>query len=172
MTHTTTAPPNLLPALRELAAQSRQITELNWERERAERIAHERRSAVESAAAYVRLHFPATLAHVVTEDAWVGYRTLDESETESPFTVQACAVAWLGDGVWLHHTEVNDAHIGVRTGHLTLWAPCACGNFREHEIEDEYVLAEALDHIHGTADTCVGTCAPSSLHTDPGDEDL
>src|SRR4051794_32954054 len=119
MSDTTFVQAGVLPTLRQLANQTRQSIEANWERQQAERAKAERRDAVEAARAHIRRCFSTTLARVLAEDAWIGYPAV---EGEYWGVLRPCAVAWLGDGAWLHHTTV----FGSRHDALTLWRPCGC----------------------------------------------
>lgn len=156
--NTIPAPGSVMGRLRDLATRSRETVELNWAREREEQQAHDRQEATANAASYVRNHFPATLALVLPATAWAGYPRLDGVETESLDVVWPCAVAHLGEGVWIHHTRHRsvDHHSTA-----TLLIPCACGNYREAAVDDDYALARELDYLADTRDVCLGACTPS-----------
>ncbi|AWI30421.1 hypothetical protein [Streptomyces tirandamycinicus] len=156
--NTIPAPGSVMGRLRDLATRSRGTVELNWAREREEQLARDRQEAMASAASYVRNHFPATLAMVLPDTAWAGYPRLGEAETESLSVVRPCAVAHLGEGVWIHHTRSRSV------GHhstATLLIPCVCGNYREAPVDDDYTLARELDYLADTCDVCLGACTPS-----------
>lgn len=162
-----------LPQLRRLAAASREATELQWERERVERLARERSKAVYDATHSVRIRFPATLAQLLTEGslAFTGYPALNEGD-EVDLPVGPCAVAYLGEGVWLYHTEARAS--GMVRGRPTLVIPCVCGRYREARVDDDYALARELDHMDANRDVCLGTCLPCGGHSndDTDDEDV
>lgn len=156
--NTILAPGSVMGRLRDLATRSRETVELNWAREREEQQARDRQEATANAASYVRNYFPATLAMVLPDTAWAGHPRLDEAETQSLSVVRPCAVAHLGEGLWIHHTRSRSlSHRST----ATLLIPCVCGNYREAAVDDDYALARELDYLADTRDVCLGTCTPS-----------
>lgn len=164
--NTSPVPGSVMGRLRDLACRSRETGEPNWAREREEQQARDRQEAAANAASYVRDHFPATLAVVLPATAWAGYPRLDEVETESLSTVRPCAVAHLGEGVWIHHTRRRS--LGNRST-ATLLIPCVCGNYGEAAVDDDYALARELDYLADARDVCLGTCTPSRPAADGED---
>ncbi|MBT2367143.1 hypothetical protein J7E88_17970 [Streptomyces sp. ISL-10] len=150
--------------LRDLAARSREATELDWVRERKDRHERERQEAVRGADWYVRNHFPSTFALVLTATSWQGYPRLDDTETEALTSIPPAAVAHLGEGVWIHHTRRR-----FGGGMATLLIACVCGNYREAAVDDDYALAREMDYLADTHDVCLGTCTPSRPATDGED---
>jgi hypothetical protein len=156
-----------LPQLRELASASRQATELHWEREQAQRIARQRNKAVDDAIHNVKSSFPNTLGKLLTEGhiGFTGYPEPDEMPGGP------CAVAYLGEDVWLHHTEVRDTYSMVVRGRATLLIPCRCGRYREVRVDDEYALARELEFMDANRDVCVGMCTPFGGPDDGSNDD-
>ena len=160
-----------LPRLRMLAAASRAATELNWQREAAEQAARERSAATTEATHSIKVRFPATIAALLADGsiAFVGYPALHGDEVDIPTT--PCAVAYLGEGIWLHHTEARDSYSVVR-GRPTLLIACVCGRYREALVDDEYALARELEHIDANRDICLGTCtSPVRINPDETEEE-
>lgn len=132
-----------LVRLRTLAAEHREkleteAVERQREVERLQREAEDRqRRAIEQDAdEYVTLAFPATLAHVVSADAWQGYPGDDSSRAHGP-----SAVAYLGDDVWLHYTDLSGAWPT-----LTLLQPCIhCHRHAEEGLYGDDDVVYVLD---------------------------
>lgn len=166
-TPTTTAvsEAGILPALRELATASREATELDWQRERAEQLAIERREAVRAAGACMSMDFPATLAPLIQEADWTGYSSLEPREYGVQPTA-TCAVVSLGEGVWLHHADVRGPYVGSLRGQITLLIPCACGNYRQAPVDDDYALARELEYADATRTVCLGLCTADDVSGD------
>ncbi|BBG20697.1 hypothetical protein RVR_P179 (plasmid) [Actinacidiphila reveromycinica] len=80
-------------------------------------------AAAEAAAAHVRAAYPNTLGVLVGETShWTAYRGSYTQGLYEQF--ETCAVAWLGDGTWLHH-EIKDGSPDIHR--LALILPCSCG---------------------------------------------
>ncbi|MEV7076643.1 hypothetical protein [Streptomyces sp. NPDC093990] len=82
-----------------------------------------------------------TLAQVLPEEAWTGQARLAGAG------LNPCAVAYLGDGLWLHHSSPDD-----REEHtLTLIAPCTCGHgYVDALLSGESDLLELLAELRAT----------------------
>ncbi|MCI3276250.1 hypothetical protein [Streptomyces cylindrosporus] len=161
-TTATTAADSRLRRLLRLAVDSRRAVELEWEREKRERIDAQRRTAARVADDETYAAFPDTLAQVVESEAWVGYPALYVDGFEDQWAIAPCAVTYLDEGVWLHHTSTPGPD-GYPEHRWTLIAPCVCGDFREVPVGDDYVLARELEHLDAHRDVCFGLCTPSDL---------
>lgn len=95
-----------------------------------------------AAADHVYRAYADTLGRVLEHDAWTGYPALRDNAFEPG------AVAYLGGGLWLHHTITNGADYHDV---LTLIVPCPCGRgYVDPQLEDENDLLEVLEELRGT----------------------
>ncbi|MER5887274.1 hypothetical protein ABT160_25920 [Streptomyces sp. NPDC001941] len=156
----TRAPAGSLAELLALAADYRAAVELRQRREEEERMSRERTDAESSARFHIQRYFPETLAVVLPQSAWRGYAR----GSESPLA--PCAVAHLGEGLWLHHTR-NKPFGSAQL--LTLLVPCACGNYRHVALPDQFTLSEELGAVAANRGTCPGTCTTSAAMAFGGD---
>lgn len=173
MTTTTTA----MPRLRELAAASRQATEAAWQRETEERlarerarIARERELAIEAAHRTLRDRFPGTLARFLElEEDSLSFAGYPPVATDDPYAreIPSCAVAHLGEGIWLHHAVYRAAGY---TPEVVLLTACACGRYHEIWMSDDYSLAQALDEADAHRSACPDACASSRTPAQDEDE--
>ncbi|WP_262063961.1 hypothetical protein [Streptomyces sp. STR69] len=161
MTDTTT-PETRLRRLLRLASQSREVIELEWEREKRERIEAQRQMAVRLADDQTQDAFPDTLARVVQADDWAGYPALYVDGIDYEWAIAPCAVTYLDEDAWLHHTLTSQPGC-MPEPRWTLIVPCVCGDYREVAVSDDYGLARDLQHIDDHRDVCFGDCAPSDL---------
>jgi hypothetical protein len=162
MTEITTTSVSMLPHLRELAATTRRNIEQEWERERRERIDHQAQLAVRLADDQIHTEFPATIARVLDPEAWQGYPALYLDGAECEWAIGPCAVAHLGEGLWLHHTIVPGTS-RLSEPRWTLIVACACGDYREVTVSDDYQFARELQHIDDHRDVCLDDCTPNDL---------
>ena len=185
---TTTMPPaapaaadaGLMPRLRMLAAASREATEIDWQREAADRDQAQRVAAVARAHEEVEERFPATLALILNgegepEDRFKGYPNVYEAGAPAGY-IPGCAVAYLGEGLWLRHSTVDPIDPFLPPSPSASWptllVPCSCGRYREVAIEDDYSLAQALDRVDATRTVCLGDCSPGSSQTNNDDQEV
>ncbi|MFF0087831.1 hypothetical protein ACFYR1_50755 [Streptomyces canus] len=90
---------------------------------------------------HVWSRYPDTLGKAVDEDDWTGFPALPGAGLE------ACAVAYLDGGWWLHHTVDGDQEQEV----LTLIAPCTCGDgYVDTVLDGEWDLLEVLTDLRAT----------------------
>lgn len=101
----------------------------------------QRRNAVLAAVDHTWRGYSDTLAQVLPEEAWTGRARLAGAG------LIPCAVAYLGDGLWLHHSSPDD-----REEHtLTLIAPCTCGyGYVDTLLSGENDLLELLAELSAT----------------------
>ncbi|AXK34675.1 hypothetical protein DVA86_20500 [Streptomyces armeniacus] len=140
----------VLSALRPLAGQH--LAQLETEREERQREADraqreldatQRLAAERKAAQFIAWAFPNTLARALDAQAWQGY---PPNSTRPGPARWACAVAYLGEGLFLHHTQRqhdNDSEEDV----LTLIEPCAgpgCGAYVTTRMFSEEALCNRL----------------------------
>ncbi|MFI8164106.1 hypothetical protein ACIF6I_33490 [Streptomyces microflavus] len=110
----------------------------------------ERKVAETAAADHIHTAYPETLGQVVDHDAWIGFPALRDSG------VQPGAAAYLGDGLWLHHTITADAD---HQDALTLIVACTCGNgYVPSLLLDEADLLELLQELRPTSGLAVHSC--------------
>ncbi|MCX5332105.1 hypothetical protein [Streptomyces sp. NBC_00140] len=147
-----------LRRLLRLAAASRQVVELEWEHEALERIEQQVTMAVHLAGDQTYDAFPDTLARVIEPGEWVGYPALYVDSVDYEWGIAPCAVTYLEEGLWLHHTPGV-----VPEPQWTLIVPCVCGRYREVPVTDDYSLARELEHLDAHHDVCFGDCTPSAL---------
>ncbi|WP_331732395.1 hypothetical protein [Streptomyces sp. NBC_00989] len=101
----------------------------------------QREDAKTAALHHVWSHYPDTLGKAVDEDDWSGRPALPEAGWE------ACAVAYLDGGLWLHHSSDGDQERDV----LTLIAPCTCGNgYVDTALGGEWDLLQVLTELRAT----------------------
>ncbi|MEV0177713.1 hypothetical protein AB0I54_00175 [Streptomyces sp. NPDC050625] len=162
MTEITTAPETRMRRLLRLAAASRQAVELEWEREKRERIDAQRQMAERVASDDTYGTFPDTLAQVIHVDDWSGYPALFVDEAGEEWAIAPCAVTYLDEGIWLHYVVVAEPW-DFPEPRWTLIAPCVCGSYREVPVSDDYALARELEHLTGHRDVCFGDCRPNGL---------
>jgi hypothetical protein len=95
--------------------------------------------------------------------AWKGYV---EHDADSAW--RRCAVAYLGQGVFLVHScqpqPVPWHGPDALLDHFEVVAPCACGpnRYRSDPVARLADLAAVLDQILGDPPVCAGSCAASS----------
>ncbi|MFD3851417.1 hypothetical protein ACFWVB_36890 [Streptomyces microflavus] len=107
----------------------------------------ERKVAETAAADHIHTAYPETLGQVVDHDAWIGFPALRDSG------VQPGVAAYLGDGLWLHHTITADAD---HQDALTLLSPCICGHGCVPSLLlDETDLLELLQDLRPTGGRAV-----------------
>lgn len=147
----------VLNALRPLASEHRAAREAEREemRREAERVGREleaaqRRAAEEAAAEFIGCAFPHTLAHVLPPQAWQGYPP--GTPYESP-NLAACAVAYLGEGLFLVHTQRRFEY-DVYEDLLMLLTPCPCGAYVTTLIVSEELLCSRVSET-----AAAGLCA-------------
>ncbi|MFE2823480.1 hypothetical protein [Streptomyces sp. NPDC059271] len=89
-----------------------------------------------------------SLAQAVDAAAWQGYPALN---LDGRRRREACAVAWLDGGLWLHHTlRITEDDGAVDT--LTLIVPCTCGRgYVDIGLDSEEVLMDMLLELRPTA---------------------
>jgi len=162
MTDITTRAETRLRRLLAFAAQSREAIELEWEQERRERVEAQVRMAVRLADDQTRDAFPDTLARVVQASEWAGHPALYVDGIDHEWAIAPCAVTYLEEGVWLHHTPTAPPG-NPPEPRWTLLVPCVCGDYRELNVCDDYLLARELQHADENRDVCLGDCTPSDL---------
>ncbi|WP_405675461.1 hypothetical protein OG848_47550 (plasmid) [Streptomyces canus] len=107
-----------------------------------EREEEQREDARLAAVDHLWRSYPDTLAKVVEEDMWNSQSALPGAGLE------ACAVAYLGGCLWLHHTRRNDQEHHV----LTLIAPCTCGSgYVDTALDGEPDLMQLLTELRATS---------------------
>ncbi|MEV6400359.1 hypothetical protein AB0M39_37190 [Streptomyces sp. NPDC051907] len=120
-----------------------QLEHSEAERLEAERIRQERLQAVEYALAALA-DFPATLALTLDTAAFTGLpaapRNPDNAERGS---MRSNAVAFLGEGVWLHHARTSRGPLTPARDEVTLVVPDG-GRYLTLPIEDDETLARTL----------------------------
>ncbi|MET8808145.1 hypothetical protein [Streptomyces sp. NPDC004546] len=158
----TTTPETRLRRLLALAAASREAVELEWEREKRERIEAQIQVAMQLAEDQTQEAFPDTLAQVVQADEWAGYPALYIDGIEYEWAIGPCAVSYLDEGVWLHHALASQPG-SMPEPCWTLLVPCVCGNYRGVTVSDDYSLARELQHLTDHRDVCFGDCTPGDL---------
>ncbi|NGN63884.1 hypothetical protein G5C51_08180 [Streptomyces sp. A7024] len=158
-----------LPQLRELAAAYTARVEKEREEEEREQLrsqraqeSADRQCAAARAAEYVEYCFPETLARVLPAEDWVGYPQLHVDVHGK--RADKCAVAYLGDGLFLRYISRSRHADGYFDGYvdvMELIQPCACGNYIEHlDITDDDALSLVLaDGAHSAQ--CVNACTPT-----------
>jgi hypothetical protein len=85
--------------------------------------------------------YPTTLGQALGEQDWNGQPAVPGAGLDPS------AVAYLGDGLWLHH------HNNLDRGHavLTLIAPCSCGNgYLDYVLDGEDDLLQILINLRAT----------------------
>ncbi|MFF7365422.1 hypothetical protein [Streptomyces sp. NPDC008125] len=99
--------------------------------------AQERAAAVTVADSHVYGYYPNTLGSALEACDWTGRHALVQQD------IAPSAVAFLGNGIWLHHTSTDpEQHV------LTLLIPCACGRgYTGCELADEHDLLLILDAL-------------------------
>ncbi|WP_051845497.1 hypothetical protein [Streptomyces sp. NRRL S-813] len=127
----------------------------------------QRDDAETTAAHHVYTAYPNTLAQVVDAMDWQGYPALRQDGVR---VLKASAVAWLGGGLWLHHTQHITEQDGARDV-LTLIVPCTCGHgYVDIHLETEAELLEILAELRPTHGRSPHTDAPldcCSVHPVP-----
>ncbi|WP_327321193.1 hypothetical protein OG735_00780 [Streptomyces sp. NBC_01210] len=106
----------------------------------AERARQEGLLAVDHALA-AAADFPATLALVLEASSFQGYpTTTDEHDRRIP----PCAVAHLGEGLWLHHTRLAPSAFVPARDLMALLAPHPTEGYQLTAIDDDASLARTL----------------------------
>ncbi|WP_327713761.1 hypothetical protein OG912_38385 (plasmid) [Streptomyces sp. NBC_00464] len=96
-------------------------------------------SAETAAADHVYGAYPDTFGRVLEHDAWTGYPALRDH------AIEPSAMAYLDNGLWLHHTITHDADY---RDVLTLVVPCVCGRgYTATRLDDESDLLEVLEEL-------------------------
>lgn len=109
--------------------------------------AEERDAAETSAAHLVYRTYTYSLAQAVDSEAWQGYPAVREHGARR---WEASAVAFLGGGLWLHHTlRISEAD--GASDMLTLIVPCTCERgYTDITVDTEEVLIEILAELRPT----------------------
>lgn len=109
--------------------------------------AEERDAAETSAAHLVYRAYIYSLAQAVDSEAWQGYPVVREHRMRR---WEASAVAFLGGGLWLHHTlRISEADGASDV--LTLIVPCTCERgYVDLTVDTEDVLIEMLAELRPT----------------------
>ncbi|GAA4694346.1 hypothetical protein [Streptomyces youssoufiensis] len=103
----------------------------------------EREGAETAAADHVYRAYTSTLGAALEDTQWTGYPALGGTEPS--------AVAYLGAGLWLHHTTTYDTEYSDGGDALALIVPCACGRgYITSHLESEDDLVELLAELHPT----------------------
>ena len=127
----------------------------------------EERDGAETAAAdHVYRAYADTLGRVLEHCEWTGHPAVKDNSFEPS------AVAYLGGGLWLHHTVTSDADY---RDVLTLIVPCACERgYVGWQLEDENDLLAILADLRRTdgrtmhdGDTGGPYCASIPLPSQP-----
>ncbi|MCF3102955.1 hypothetical protein IPZ58_15345 [Streptomyces roseoverticillatus] len=142
-----------LAQLQELAAGHLAATEEARAKECREQEERERGDAAARAYTSTNRVFPGTLGRALSMGSWRGYP--DGQEGTGPM-----AVAHLGDGMFVTYQSrpvVFDAPWGGRRDVVILVRPCACGNYIETVVDDDYSLALTLKDAE-VLTGCVGSC--------------
>ena len=107
----------------------------------------ERDAAETSAAHLVYRTYTYSLAQALDSEAWQGYPIVREHGTRR---FEASAVAFLGGGLWLHHTlRISEADGASDV--LTLIVPCTCERgYTDITVDTEEVLIEMLAELRPT----------------------
>lgn len=101
--------------------------------------------------------YPDTIAKAVDEDKWSGQVALTGAGLEP------CAVAYLDEGLWLHHSSSGEQESHV----LTLIAPCTCGaGYIDTVLDSETDLLEILTDLRATNGQFPHTVHPHDAHPD------
>lgn len=124
------------------ALSVRYLADLDTARQRAEATRREQERNALTATAHKRLteDFPATLGSVLDRGDFTGYPRATDTDPGH----LACAVAYLGHGVWLRNAN----------NRITLVRPCQCGTYREHSLTDDAQLAAAVSVGFGKERPC------------------
>ncbi|MGW6016327.1 hypothetical protein [Streptomyces sp. NPDC055210] len=113
----------------------------------------ERDAAVTGAVHHLAHHFPYSLHAAIDADAWQGHPTVHEHGIVREHGVhrfEASAVAFLGGGLWLHHTLRTTEADGA-SDVLTLIVPCTCGRgYTDIGVDTEDDLIETLADLRPT----------------------
>ncbi|WHM41135.1 hypothetical protein [Streptomyces sp. BPTC-684] len=169
MTHTTHTPARLDPLdpgtpagrvrrLRAMAGLAHQ--ELAYDA--AEALARQREQAVHAADQLVDSAYWETLKPLLTWSDWTGYPGFEDDEGRYH---RPCAIAHVGEGVWLHVETRSRGTADDLYGALSLITPCACGNgYLDLGIEDEADFLATFYEYVGSADTGPVACA-SECHS-------
>ncbi|MFE1927551.1 hypothetical protein ACFW91_33975 [Streptomyces asoensis] len=119
----------------------------------------EQREDAETAAAHhTYTVYPQTLAQAVEAEHWQGTAATDSAGRR----IEPSAVAWLGGGLWLHHT-LRITERDAATDVLTLIVPCTCGRYTTVTLDGEEMLLDILAELaptHGRSvhDDRMGDC--------------
>ncbi|GGR43270.1 hypothetical protein [Streptomyces netropsis] len=129
--------PTALDRLRTLGM--RYLNERTGARRRAEEGRRRRERDFLPHQAYRRIarDFPATLGSALTLEDFTGFPHVHHEDIRA----KACAVAYLGDGLWLHFSSAR----------FTFLRRCPCSRYSEHFFDNEAQFAVAL--TEGFADT-------------------
>ncbi|MEU1600458.1 hypothetical protein ABZ468_48855 [Streptomyces sp. NPDC005708] len=101
----------------------------------------QREEAVTAALHYLWNTYPDTLGKALNEEDWHGMPAVPGAGLEPS------AVAFLGGGLWLHHTTDVDQSRDL----LTLVAPCTCGNgYVDRLLDGEWELVWILTDLTAT----------------------
>ncbi|MEU8547812.1 hypothetical protein AB0C81_12570 [Streptomyces roseoverticillatus] len=142
-----------LAQLRALAAGHLADTEEARAKECREQEERERGDVAARAFTCTNRVFPCTLGKVLSMGSWRGYP--GGQEGTGPM-----AVAHLGGGMFVTYESrpvVFDAPWGGRRDVVILVRPCACGDYIETVVDDDYSLALALKGAE-VLTGCVGSC--------------
>ncbi|MCY0922869.1 hypothetical protein OS965_32800 [Streptomyces sp. H27-G5] len=130
--------------------------------EQAEELAEQLEDIVNGADRFIAAEYRETLNPLVNWSDWTDYLGVD---TKSGWRTKDCAVAYLGEGVWVHYEVRSRGTASDLYDALSLIAPCPCTRgYYDVGIEDEADLLNVLHDYVGSDTTgpqpCTGECHP------------
>ncbi|MFE9484639.1 hypothetical protein ACFYNM_39430 [Streptomyces spororaveus] len=149
--------PTYIAVLRTQAglAQAERTSEQHENTEQLEDIVH-------GADQFIATAYRETLNPLLNWTDWTAYLGVD---TQSGWRTRDCAVAYLGEGVWLHYEVRSRGTARDLYDALSLIAPCPCTRgYYDVGIDDENDLLAVLHDYVGSDTTgpqsCTGECHP------------